>query len=113
MKRIEQINKDGIAPEISRPSPELVLAGDPVHTTWSVEERGNLFCGVWETTPGKWKVNYSEWEYIYIHVGHSVLTDSDGNATHLMSGDSYVIRPGFVGTWEAIETTLKDYVIIT
>jgi uncharacterized cupin superfamily protein len=27
------------------------------------------------------------------------------------AGDSFVIRPGFRGTWEVLETTLKDYVI--
>jgi hypothetical protein len=30
---------------------------------------------------------------------------------HLRAGDSWIIRPGFEGTWEVVETTLKDYVI--
>jgi hypothetical protein len=34
-----------------------------------------------------------------------------GTATHLRTGDSFIIRPGFEGTWEVLETTLKDYVI--
>jgi uncharacterized protein len=28
------------------------------------------------------------------------------------AGDSFVIRPGFRGVWEVIETTRKDYVIV-
>ncbi|MEY4696481.1 MAG: hypothetical protein RIT14_909, partial [Pseudomonadota bacterium] len=44
--------------------------------------------------------------------GHSILTDRSGLATHLKAGDSWVIRPGFEGTWEVVETTLKDYVIL-
>ncbi len=48
-----------------------------------------------------------------LSVGHSILTDAAGVETHLRAGDSWVIRPGFAGTWEVVETTLKDYVIIT
>ena len=106
------LTRDGIAPEISRPDPSRLLAGDPVHTTWNVEERGTLFAGLWQSTPGKWRIAYDEWEYIRILEGHSVLTDADGRETHLRAGDAWVIRPGFTGTWEVLETTLKDYVIL-
>lgn len=112
MTLIERVERGEIAPEISRPDPSLVLSGDPVHSTWNVETRGTLYCGIWQSTPGKWKVSYDEWEYVYIHGGHSILTDAAGDATHLMMGDSFVIRPGFRGTWEVVETTIKDYVIV-
>lgn len=110
MSLIERVRRDGIPAEISRP--EQVLAGDPVHTSWNMEERGALYCGMWQSTPGKWAVSYSEWEYVHIQEGHSVLTGEDGSVTHLKAGDSFVIRPGFRGTWEVLETTLKDYVIL-
>lgn len=113
MSLIERVERGEIAPEVSRPDPEKVIAGDPVHTIWNMEERGNVFCGIWQSTPGKWRVSYAEWEYVYIHQGHSILTDGAGAATHLMMGDSFVIRPGFEGTWEVVETTIKDYVIVT
>ena len=106
------LNRQGITPEISRPDPSRLVAGDPVHTTWNVEERGALFAGLWQSTPGKWRIAYDEWEYIRILEGHSVLTDADGRETHLRAGDAWVIRPGFTGTWEVLETTLKDYVIL-
>lgn len=112
MSLIERITQDGIEPEVERPAPEKLLAGDPVHTTWNVEDRDGLYSGMWQSTPGKWKIDYAEWEYIHIHSGHSILTDEAGHATHLMAGDSFIIRPGFKGTWEVVETTLKDYVIL-
>lgn len=117
MKLLERVTREGATPEISRPDPTKVVSGDPVHTTWSLEERsleekGGLYSGLWQTTPGKWRVAYAEWEYVYIHSGHSVLTDQQGQETHLRAGDSFIIRPGFEGTWECIETTLKDYVIV-
>ena len=111
MHLIQRVTRDGITPEISRPEAQKVLSGDPVHSTWLIEDRDGLYCGLWGSTPGKWRVSYAEWEYVYIHEGHSILTDASGATTTLRAGDSYIIRPGFEGTWEVIETTLKDFVI--
>lgn len=108
---IEKMTHAGIHPQVSRPDPSLVIAGDPVHSHWPMEARGDLFCGIWQSTVGTWSVNYTEWEYVYILQGHSVLTDENGTATQLRAGDRFIIRPGFRGTWDVIETTLKDYVI--
>lgn len=112
MSLLQQVNRDGISPEISRPDAQKVLSGDPLHTTWNIEDQAGLYCGMWQSTPGKWRVSYAEWEYVYIHEGHSILTDANGTATHLRAGDRFIIRSGFEGTWEVVETTLKDYVII-
>lgn len=84
--------------ETSRPDSAKIIAGDPVHTTWNVEERGNIFAGIWHSTPGKWRVSYAEWEYFRLLEGVSVITDADGHATTLRAGDAFIIRPGFVGT---------------
>jgi uncharacterized protein len=102
---------DGITPETERPSADKLLSGNPVHTTWNIEDNDGLYCGIWQSTPGKWKVNYVEWEYIRILTGVSVLTDANGKAVTLQRGDSRIIRPGFKGTWEVLETTVKEYVI--
>ncbi|MDG1115751.1 MAG: cupin domain-containing protein [Flavimaricola sp.] len=98
-------------PEVSRPDPTKVLAGDPVHTTWNIEESDGHYCGVWQSTPGKWRIRYDEWEYCRILEGISILTEDGGVRTTVRAGDSFVIRPGFEGTWEVLETTRKDYVI--
>jgi uncharacterized protein len=111
MSFLSRVSRDNIAAEVTRPEAAKLLAGDPVHSTWNIDEAEGLYCGLWQSTPGKWKVSYAEWEYVYIHHGHSVLTDAAGTATHLRAGDSFIIRPGFEGTWEVLETTLKDYVI--
>ncbi len=113
MSLLVRMNRDAVEPEVSHPEAGTVVSGNPVHTTWNIEERGGLFSGLWQATPGKWRVNYDEWEYIRILEGVSVLTDAEGHATTLRAGDSYIIRPGFSGTWEVIETTLKDYVILS
>jgi uncharacterized cupin superfamily protein len=100
-----------VAPETSRPEPRKVIAGDPVHTTWNLEERDGLYCGVWESTPGSWRIAYDEWEYCRILSGRSVITEDGGAAHEVTAGDSFVLRPGFTGIWQVIETTRKDYVI--
>jgi hypothetical protein len=112
MNTLIPVTRDGIDAEISRPDPDKVVAGDPVHTTWNIEERGTLYAGLWQSTPGAWRVAYAEWEYIRILAGHSILTDDQGTQTHLRAGDSWIIRPGFKGVWTVVETTLKDYVIL-
>ncbi len=105
------LSRNAVAPEVSRPPREKVVAGDPVFTTWNAEERGKLFCGLWQATPGKWRIHYEEWEYCRILEGLSVITEDGGAARIVRAGDSFVIRPGFKGTWEVLETTLKDYVV--
>ena len=102
---------DTVTPETKRPDPAKLISGDPVFTTWNVEDRDGLFCGIWQATPGKWRIAYDEWEYCRILAGHSVITDSDGRTHPVRAGDSFILRPGFTGTWEVIETTRKEYVI--
>ena len=70
-----------------------------------------MYCGIWESTPGKWKIAYDEWEYCQILSGISVIAEDGGAAVQVKAGDSFVLRPGFKGTWEVIETTRKDYVV--
>lgn len=107
----QRLTREGLPSDVSRPAPDRLVAGDPVQTTWSAESRDGLFCGLWHSTPGTWRLRYTEWEYFHILEGHSILTDLSGQAVHLRAGDSHILRPGFEGTWEVVEATLKEYVI--
>ncbi len=102
----------GIEAEISAPARDRLISGDPNFHTWNIEERpGGLFAGVWESTPGKWRVQYDEWEYCRILSGVSIVTEEGGAARRVTAGDSFIIQPGFSGVWEVLETTRKEYVI--
>lgn len=101
----------GAEPEMGQPDPDRLISGDPQFRTWNIEERDGLYCGIWESTPGKWKIAYDEWEYCHILSGVSVISEDGGAAVQIKAGDSFVLRPGFKGTWEVIETTRKDYVV--
>jgi uncharacterized protein len=113
MPYCDKLDPAAVPPDVSRPDPAKVVKGDPVHTIWNQYDAGGLYCGTWSSTPGAWTVSYSEWEYFHIRQGHSVLTTSEGTEIHLRAGDAHIIHPGFSGTWEVVETTLKDYVIRT
>lgn len=110
--KLLSLTPDATAPETSRPDPAKVLAGDPVHTTWNLDEGRGLHCGIWQSTPGKWRISYDEWEYCRILSGRSVIEGDDGSRMEAGPGQSFVIRAGFTGTWEVLETTRKDYVIL-
>ncbi len=111
MPHLLRLDRSGIAAETDRPDPANLVKGDPVHTTWNLEDRDGLYCGLWQSTPGAWRVSYAEWEYVHILEGVSILHEDGQPPVTLRAGDSYVIRPGFAGVWEVVETTLKDYVI--
>lgn len=112
MTKLVPITTDMREPEISAPAAEKLIEGRPVHRTWNVEEQDRgLYAGLWESTPGEWRVAYDEWEFCQIIEGHSILTEDGGKSRHLRAGDAIVIRPGFAGRWKVIETTRKSYVI--
>jgi uncharacterized cupin superfamily protein len=110
--RFLAIGIDGVSPEKGAPAPDRFLSGEPRFRTWNVEEAdGGLYAGIWESTPGKWRIQYDEWEFCHILAGVSVIAEEGGETRTVRAGDSFVLRPGFKGTWEVIETTRKEYVI--
>lgn len=106
------IATDGIDPEEGAPAPDRLVSGDPRFRTWNVEDaEGGLYAGIWEATPGKWRIEYDEWEFCHILSGVSIITEEGGEAHTVKAGDSFILRPGFKGSWEVRETTRKEYVI--
>ncbi len=99
-------------PEEGAPPPHRIIAGSPAFRTWNVEETADgLYAGIWEATPGKWRIEYDEWEFCHILSGVSVIEEEGGDARTVRAGDSFVLRPGFKGSWEVLETTRKEYVV--
>ena len=44
-------------PEIGAPAPDRLVSGNPTFRTWNAEEaEGGLYAGIWEATPGKWRI---------------------------------------------------------
>jgi uncharacterized cupin superfamily protein len=104
---------DPAAAETGAPAPDRVIDGAPHFRTWTLNESadGKTFAGVWEATPGAWRVAYDEWEYCAILSGVSELTRDGAGPVRLKAGDHLVIEPGFQGVWRVIETTRKTFVV--
>jgi hypothetical protein len=104
---------ESIPSEAGAPAPDRIVSGNPVFRTWTLDARDNdtLFSGVWESTPGKWRISYEEWEFCSILSGRSIITHEDGREMSVAGGDSFIIEPGFRGWWETVETTQKIFVI--
>ncbi|HHZ09208.1 MAG TPA: cupin domain-containing protein [Rhizobiales bacterium] len=110
--RYLSIDTNGVEAEQGAPAPDRLVSGAPAFRTWNVEDTGDgLYAGIWEATPGKWRIAYDEWEFCHILSGVSVIAEEGGAARTVKAGDSFVLRPGFKGTWEVVETTRKEYVI--
>jgi uncharacterized protein len=102
-------------PELSTasPAPERLLAGNPTQSirNYFSDTTGQFFAGVWHSTPGRWRVRYSENEFCHITSGRVRIEDELGAHWLFTSGDSFVIPAGFTGTWQVLEPTSKLYVI--
>jgi uncharacterized protein len=110
--RFVRIDIAGIEPEEGAPASDRVISGEPQFRTWNAEEAdGGLYAGIWEATRGKWRIAYDEWEFCHILSGVSIIAEDGGEARTVRAGDSFVLRPGFKGSWEVLETTRKEYVI--
>ncbi|MEQ1942532.1 cupin domain-containing protein [Mesorhizobium sp. VNQ89] len=112
MANFIDIDAETVDPEFGAPAEDRLISGTPRFRTWSLDEaRGGLYAGVWEATPGKWRIEYDEWEFCHILSGVSVISEDGGETRTITAGDSFILKPGFKGTWEVLETTRKEYVI--
>lgn len=107
-----RMNIHDTQPEISAPEPDSVIHGNPEFRCWSLDDDDDcVTAGLWESTPGKWRFENTDWEYCRILSGVSVVTEDGGEPQTVKPGDSFILRVGFKGTWEVLETTRKDYVV--
>ncbi|NUS67090.1 MAG: DUF861 domain-containing protein, partial [Ensifer adhaerens] len=89
MTNMQKFDLSTVAAETGTPAIDRLISGAPQFKTWNLEEaEGGLYAGVWESTPGKWRVVYEEWEYFHILSGYSIVTQDGGEAAHLRAGDS-------------------------
>jgi uncharacterized cupin superfamily protein len=92
---------------------EKLLQGNPKQTVWLhyTDASGKFMAGIWHSERGCWRILYTEEEYCRVLEGVSVITDQAGTALTVRAGEEFVIPAGFVGTWEVVEPTRKQFVI--
>lgn len=104
---------NSVAPAPGAPSPERVLEGDPQWLTWGhfTSSDGSMHSGFWQSTPGKWRVDYRKWEYFNILSGEGIVESDNGEKAVLSPGVVFVIEPGFKGTWTVISKMKKLFFV--
>ena len=105
---------DAPTAEEGQGSAGALLSGDYRTRTWNhyTGEDGRLFCGIWESTPGKVAIDYTEWEFFHLIEGRVIIASESGETWDLEAGAACMIPPGFRGTWETVEAVRKHYVIL-
>lgn len=109
------VTNPGSAPRESKALPERLIAGDPSFKTWAQDEAkdGLVRTGVWEATPGETRsIKGETFEFCHILSGVVEITPDGGDPVVYAAGDSFVMKPGFVGRWKTIETVRKIYVTV-
>jgi uncharacterized protein len=94
---------------------DKLISGTYATRTWNhfTGEDNRLYCGIWESSPGKVKVAYDEWEFCHIIAGELILKADGARKSHrFKKGDAFMIPAGFKGTWETVKKVRKHYVIL-
>lgn len=109
------------APREDVAAPDRLIEGAPAFRTWAQDEAwaeaaqwGQIRTGVWEATPGTTKSMKGEtFEFCHILSGRVEISEDGGDTFSFGAGDSFVMKPGFVGQWKTLETLRKIYVTAT
>jgi len=103
-------------PRLSHALPERLIDGNPQYKTWEMDsvDGDRIRAGLWEATPGTTlSIKGSTWEFCVILSGLVEITEDGGPSHRFQAGDSFTLRPGFVGQWKTIETVRKLWVIVS
>lgn len=112
MTKLALLPRAGVAEWEDVPAEKLIEGAPKTRTIVLYENstRG-LAAGEWEASPGKWRIAYSEWEYVEVISGACIVLGDDGRKIEAGPGDKFVIEPGFTGSWEVLSPMRKSWVI--
>lgn len=102
-------------PERSKSAADRLIAGDPSFKTWAqdVSCGDSVHTGVWEATSGETRsIKGEAFEFCYILSGIVELIEQGQPPRLFRAGDSFVMKPGYIGVWKSIETVRKIYVVV-
>ena len=99
--------------EACGPPPDRIVAGQPAHRACNAftDSSGQFFCGRWSSSPGTWRVRYTESELCVLSAGRITIESSAGERQSFTAGEAFVVPAGFEGTWTVHEQCEKFYAI--
>lgn len=104
-----------VTPVPATPAPDRLIAGSPEFLTWALDSSrdGQVKTGIWQATPGETRsIKGDTFEFCHILEGVVELTEEGQAPVTYRQGDSFVMKPGYRGTWKTIETVRKIYVVV-
>ncbi|WP_077034607.1 cupin domain-containing protein [Pelomonas sp. KK5] len=107
--RLDQLGE----PREYRPPAERVLEGDIICRNWDIDSAkdGKVRAGVFESTPGvNRSIKGETWEFCLILSGVAEITEDGQAPVTYRAGDSFIMKPGYLGTWRTIETVRKLWI---
>ena len=99
--------------ETSTPAADRLIAGDPRQTAsnYFSDATQQFHSGVWSSSAGKWRIQYSESEFCCLTRGRVALENLAGQRWEFGAGEGFVVPAGFEGTWQVLEECTKFYAI--
>jgi len=96
-----------------KPSDAEKIVGNPDFRTWLQDEsfEGRVRTGIWEATPGLTHCIKDVYEYCLILQGVVEIAENGKEPVTYRKGDSFVLKPGFRGTWRTLETVRKIFIV--
>jgi hypothetical protein len=93
------------------PAADRIISGNPQQTATVLFESADkrFVSGIWECEPGKWRVVFTESEFVQLLAGVLVVDSDDGSRTTYRAGDVFLTPAGFTGTWEVVERARKHF----
>lgn len=105
-------------PESDFPRAERLIDGNPRHDTWNRVDvgigAGRLYCGVWRSEVGHWRIEMGvgEHELFTVLAGRCRVHREDGSFDEAGPGEALFIPAGFRGSFEVLEPVIKTYAIV-
>jgi uncharacterized cupin superfamily protein len=104
-------------PEVDHPRAERLIAGNPQRQTLNLVDApaaGRLYCGVWRSEPGHWRIvmGAGESELFTVLAGRCRVHGDDGSLQEAGPLEAIYIPAGFSGSFEVLEAMTKTYAIV-
>ena len=110
--RIDEFSgaEDKLALDPARLAPGSAMPQQHARNLFS-DRTGQFHGGIWRSSVGAWRVNYTESELCVLTQGRVRLSDDTGRSWTFGPGDCFVVPSGFSGLWETLEPARKFYAI--
>lgn len=95
---------------------ELVVAGEPIHTSWPhfVGNNETFRSGVWQSTAGVFRGPMNnQIEFCHIIEGEARIVTEDNQEFVVKAGDGFVMDNGLKPVWHVDNFVKKHFVIVS